>query len=72
METFVIRITPHRGKVEQHQVRMASANAAIRHARKLAANAPRLEVWRNAEVVFMSEDLGSSLPARSYLQPCYA
>ena len=72
MEKFIIRVTPYRGNVVQHTMKLASANAAIRYARMMAEDAARLEVWRNDEIVFMTEELGHSLPPRSLLQPSFA
>jgi hypothetical protein len=58
MEKYKIRITSKPGTFLEHDLILASDFVAVRHGQRMVADGETLEVFRNGECIFMSEDLG--------------
>ncbi|MCU1483209.1 MAG: hypothetical protein JWQ19_3995 [Subtercola sp.] len=59
MENYKIRVTSRPGTTIVEERRLACDHAAVRHGQSLAHAGDKLEVWRGAECIFMSEELGT-------------
>ena len=64
VEKYLIRITSKPGATLQPDLILTSDYAAGHHGRVMAAPGEKLEVWRDGECIFMSEDLGLPIASK--------